>query len=88
MSKSMSRLALLLSLAFIFLAALCAQQTHTPQKVSQPHRYSAIPADAAKQANPVKSSPESLARARSGGPWTAPCAMARTATAKPTWPPT
>ncbi len=72
MSKLTSRLPLLLSLAFVFLATLYAQQTHTPQTTSQPS-YSVIPAEAAKQANPVKSSPESLARAAKW--WTLDCAM-------------
>jgi mono/diheme cytochrome c family protein len=72
MSRQFARLALLLSTALIFPAALSAQQTPTPQKVTPPS-YSAIPADAAKQANPVKSSPESLARAKKW--WTIDCAM-------------
>lgn len=53
--------ALLVSATVVFPAPLAAQQT--PQKVTPPS-YEAIPADAAKQANPVKSSPESLARAK------------------------
>lgn len=72
MSRQVARLALLLSTALIFPAALSAQQTQTPQKVTPPS-YSAIPADAAKQTNPVKSSPESLARAKKW--WTIDCAM-------------
>ncbi len=72
MSTYISRLALLLSIAFVFLAALSAQQTQTPQKVAPPS-YAAIPVEAAKQANPVKSSPESLARAKKW--WTLDCAM-------------
>ncbi len=72
MSTTTSSLALLLSAAFIFLTALSAQQTQTPQKVTAPS-YAAIPVDAARQANPVKSSPESLARA--GKWWTLDCAM-------------
>ena len=73
MSTTTSRLALLLSTAFIFQTALSAQQTQkTPQKVTPPS-YAAIPVEAARQANPVKSSPESLARA--GKWWTLDCAM-------------
>jgi len=68
----MSRLALSLSIALLLLTALSAQQAKTPQKVTPPS-YAAIPADAARQANPVKSSPESLARARKW--WTLDCAM-------------
>jgi mono/diheme cytochrome c family protein len=67
-----SRLALVLPAALVSLAALSAQQTPTPQKVTPPS-YSAIPAEAAKQANPVKSSPESLARAKKW--WGIDCAM-------------
>jgi mono/diheme cytochrome c family protein len=72
MSKQTSRLALVLSTALIFLAALSAQQTQTPQKVTPPS-YSAIPIEAARQANPVKSSPESLARAKKW--WDMDCTM-------------
>jgi mono/diheme cytochrome c family protein len=70
MSRLTSRLALLLSIAPFFLTALSAQQT--PQKVAPPN-YAAIPAEAAKQANPIKSSPESLARAKRW--WTVDCTM-------------
>jgi mono/diheme cytochrome c family protein len=72
MSKSTSRLALILFISSVFLAALSAQQTKTPQKVTPPS-YAAIPVDAAKQANPVKPSPESLTRAAKW--WTLDCAM-------------
>jgi mono/diheme cytochrome c family protein len=68
----MLRFRFLLTAALILLPALSAQQTPTPQKVTPPS-YAAIPADAAKQANPVKSSPESLARAKKW--WTIDCAM-------------
>ena len=68
----MSRLTLLLPAALISLTALSAQQAQTPQKVTPPS-YSAIPAAAAKQPNPVKSSPESLARAKKW--WNLDCAM-------------
>ena len=68
----MSKIALLIFISFSFLAPLSAQQAQTPQKVSPPS-YEAIPAEAAKQANPVKSSPESLARAKKW--WTLDCAM-------------
>jgi mono/diheme cytochrome c family protein len=72
MSKRIFRLALVLSVALIVPAALSAQQTQTPQKVTPPS-YAAIPVEAAKQVNPVKSSPESLARAKKW--WTIDCAM-------------
>ncbi len=71
MYKHFSRLALVLSATLVLPAALSAQ-TQTPQKVTPPS-YAAIPAEAAKQANPVKSSPDSLARARKW--WTVDCAM-------------
>jgi len=69
----MHRLALLLPIAFVSLTALSAQQTQTPPQKVTPPSYSAIPAEAAKQANPVKSSPESLARAKRW--WGMDCAM-------------
>ena len=68
----MSRLTLLLPAALISLATLSAQQAQTPQKVTPPS-YAAIPSAAAKQPNPVKSSPESLARAKKW--WNLDCAM-------------
>ncbi len=72
MSRLISRLALLLSIALVFLTPFSAQQSPAPKQVAPP-TLAAIPADAAKQANPVKSSPESLARARKW--WTLDCAM-------------
>ena len=72
MSRPMSRLALVLSAALVSLATLSAQQTQTPQIVP-PSSYAAIPAEAAKRPNPVKSSPESLARAKKW--WGMDCAM-------------
>ncbi len=68
----MSRLALFLSAALVFPAALSAQQTQTPPKAAV-SPYAAIPVEAARQPNPVKSSPESLARAKKW--WTIDCAM-------------
>lgn len=68
----MFRLALLFSIALSFLAPLSAQQTQPSQKVTQPS-YAAIPVDAAKQPNPIKSSPESIARAKKW--WSMDCAM-------------
>ena len=70
MSTLTQRLALLVSIALVFLAALSAQQT--PQKVTPPS-YAAIPVEAARQANPVKSSPESLDRGKKW--WGVDCAM-------------
>jgi mono/diheme cytochrome c family protein len=57
------------SITLFLLAAHAAQQPATVK----PLTYSAIPAEAAKQANPVKSSPESIARAKKW--WTIDCAM-------------
>ncbi len=73
----MSRLApFLLTLSLLFLAfPLPARQNQTasnPTATKTPS-YSAIPVEAAKQANPVKSSPESLERARKW--WGLDCAM-------------
>jgi len=66
-SRLTTCLALLLFVAFLFAAALPAQQP--PQKAAT----AAIPVEAAKQPNPVKSSPESLTRAKKW--WTIDCAM-------------
>jgi mono/diheme cytochrome c family protein len=66
-SRSTTCLALLLFAAFLFAAALPAQQPR--QKAA----YAAIPVESAKQPNPIKSSPESLARAKKW--WTVDCAM-------------
>lgn len=74
-SKPFFRLALVLSTAVVFLAALSAQDTQpAPKTTPAPATaYAAIPVQAAKQANPVKSSPESLSRAKKW--WTLDCAM-------------
>jgi len=72
MSPQISRLALTHSCAIVFLAALSAQQT-PPEPKTTPPSYAAIPVEAARQPNPVKSSPESLARAKKW--WTLDCAM-------------
>ncbi|HLW84240.1 MAG TPA: cytochrome c [Candidatus Sulfotelmatobacter sp.] len=72
----MSRLAqLLIALSlFVFAFALLAQQNQTAsQPAPKSPSYAAIPAEAAKQANPVKSSPESLERAKKW--WGLDCAM-------------
>ncbi|MGD1023519.1 MAG: cytochrome c [Candidatus Sulfotelmatobacter sp.] len=72
LSQPIFRLALVLFAALVFLAALSAQDTTPAQKTTQPS-YAAIPIQAVKQANPVKSSPESLARAKKW--WTLDCVM-------------
>lgn len=66
----MSRLTLVLPLSLLFAAASSAQQTAATQK---PSPVAVIPAQAAKQANPIKTSPESLARAKKW--WGLDCAM-------------
>ncbi len=83
-SKPILRFALLLFPVLIFVATLSAQQTAPPSDQQAPPAakapspaYAAIPVEAAKQANPVKSSPESLARAKKW--WTLDCAMCHNA---------
>ena len=71
--KAILRFALVVPATFVLLSSLCAQQAaETPAKAGS-SAYSAIPVQAAKQANPVKSSPESIARAKKW--WTMDCAM-------------
>jgi mono/diheme cytochrome c family protein len=66
-----TRFTLVLPALFLLAPALPAQQPSTPtQKTST---YSAIPVEAVKQANPVKSGPESIAHAKKW--WTLDCAM-------------
>jgi len=63
------RLALILLAIVLFTYPVLTQQAAPPKSSS----YAAIPVEAAKQPNPVKSSPESLARARKW--WTLDCEM-------------
>ena len=72
----MSRLITFLTAAVVFLSPSLAQQSPNAQKTSSP--YAAIPVEAARQQNPVKSSLESLARAKKW--WTIDCAMCHGAT--------
>jgi mono/diheme cytochrome c family protein len=72
LSKPTSKLLLSLSVTLFFLTLLSAQQTQPAPKATQPS-YAAIPVEAVRQANPVKSSPESLARAKKW--WALDCAM-------------
>lgn len=70
----MYRFALVLPALFLFAAELPAQQAPTPAPAPQKtNAYAAMPVEAAKQQNPVKSSPESLARGKKW--WTIDCAM-------------
>ncbi len=68
----MLRFTLVLPALFLFAPALPAQQSSTPTPQKTP-TYSAIPVQATQQANPVKSTPESIARAKKW--WTLDCAM-------------
>jgi len=67
-----SRFTLVLPALFLLAPALPAQQSSTSTAQNAP-TYAAIPVEAAKQPNPVKSTPESLARAKKW--WTLDCAM-------------
>jgi mono/diheme cytochrome c family protein len=67
-----SRFILVLPALFLFAPALLAQQASTPTPQKTP-TYAAIPVEAARQPNPVKSTPESIARAKKW--WTLDCAM-------------
>jgi mono/diheme cytochrome c family protein len=67
-----SRFTLLLPALFLFAPAPPAQQTSTPNPPKTP-TYAAIPVEATRQPNPIKSSPESIARAKKW--WTLDCAM-------------
>lgn len=71
----MSRLTLVLPILFLLASALPAQQKPAapPATTQKTPSYAPIPADAAKQPNPVKSTPESLARAKRW--WGLDCAM-------------
>ena len=71
----MYRLALVLPSVFLLAVAAVSQSSNSGQSAptqSAPS-YSAIPVEAAKTPNPVKSSPESLARAKKW--WGLDCAM-------------
>src|SRR5579859_4405583 len=68
----MTRVPLVFAVLSVFASPLFAQQSSntTPPKTPS---YAAIPVEAARQTNPVKSSPESLARAKKW--WTLDCEM-------------
>lgn len=67
----MYRSALLLPVIILLAISFSAQQSSTPTQKASP--YSAIPVEAARQTNPVKSTPESLARAKKW--WALDCEM-------------
>ncbi|MFZ0197597.1 MAG: c-type cytochrome [Candidatus Sulfotelmatobacter sp.] len=82
--KPILKLGFFLFPVLIFVATFSAQQTPPapaqetqPAPKTTPPAYAAIPVQAAKQANPVKSTPESLARAKKW--WTLDCAMCHNA---------
>jgi cytochrome c len=66
------RFTLVLPALFLLATALPAQQTATPTPQKTP-TYAAIPVEAVKQPNPVKSTPASINRAKKW--WTLDCAM-------------
>jgi mono/diheme cytochrome c family protein len=68
----MCRLAFVFPVALCSLAMLSAQQNQPPP-AGMPAPDAPVPAEAAKQPNPVKSSPESLARAQKW--WSMDCTM-------------
>jgi mono/diheme cytochrome c family protein len=57
------RFLILISSALLFVFSASAQETKTPAKPAPPAAY-AIPVDAMRQANPVKPTPESLAKGK------------------------
>ena len=69
----MARFTLVLPALLLFALALPAQQQPSTPTTQKTPTYAAIPVAAINQPNPVKSSPESLARAKKW--WTLDCAM-------------
>ena len=69
----MYRMALVLPAVLIFSIVALSQQSGSSQTSPKTPSYSAIPIEAAKQQNPVKATPESVARAKKW--WTLDCAM-------------
>ena len=73
----MYRLALALPALCILAVPLVSQSQSPDPTAPKPSIYAAVPAEAAKAPNPVKSSPESLARAKKW--WNLDCAMCHNA---------
>lgn len=69
----MNRIVVLFSALFFFLFPLPAQQQPSNPTAQKPFSYAVIPVEAAKAENPVKATPESLARAKKW--WTLDCEM-------------
>jgi mono/diheme cytochrome c family protein len=67
------RLTLVLPAVLLSVLSVSAQQPKSPAPATKSSAYAAIPVDAAKTANPVKITPESLARGKKW--WTLDCAM-------------
>ena len=64
---------LVLPALFLFVPVLSAQQSQPAPPAAKPPVMAVVPVEAARTPNPVKSSPESLARAKKW--WTIDCAM-------------
>lgn len=69
----MLRLSLFVSALLLFILQPAVPQQAPTVPSAKPSPYAAIPVEAAKKENPVKSSPESLARAKKW--WTLDCEM-------------
>ncbi len=69
----MSRLALFLAALLLFVPQTPAQQSSSDASAPKTSSYAAIPVQAAKATNPVKSGPDSLSRAKKW--WTLDCEM-------------
>ncbi len=69
----MARFTLVLPAIFLLAAFVSAQQPSTSKTQPASTTYASIPVEAAREPNPVKSSPESLARAKKW--WNIDCVM-------------
>ena len=69
----MYRLTLVLPAILLLTSPVLTQQQPSNSTAQKPSSYAAIPVEASKQQNPVKTSPESIARAKKW--WTLDCEM-------------
>lgn len=69
----MYRYSLILSVLALLAVPVVAQQSSANTTAQKPSPYASIPVEAAKEQNPVKSSPESIGRAKKW--WNLDCAM-------------
>lgn len=69
----MYRSALMVSVLALLAVPAVAQQSSANATAQKPSAYASIPVEAAKEQNPVKSSPDSIARAKKW--WNLDCAM-------------